>query len=408
MRTAILNPTFQPILACIPNHDLTLEFAHYFGTNQPNAESDYDSKDMEEEVEYMTDDEVVMSEQEERNHEYAQSTQHFKDEDDVDEWLNTEIKKHMSMQKVKSKKDALISIIKSIRQEMRDGIKKREFEASTVNVSDEVSSIASNDIEKQDDNASNTAPCLPPEELSPRSFLLPFNIDNHNFYAATTLDAKDNIMPQRVYEYLGLDQLRGPVSLSPDRRGLVKRWHVCKPIHVTYDDGCVDMFLYHERRAVKGSYMGFADFLQVRYGQQKIDDTTRERRCYEWVAQNYEFDKHRTHTLITLSNHYLYNTNDPTPTPQEHWEQGENKLQPIRPRPYDYSFEEWLKIRIGRNNLHESDREFIFNEWILDSYDVEEEYANEIGNPYSRRFHEYNKVFNNEIKQLSNEYIIRI
>ncbi|GJX59425.1 hypothetical protein Tco_0290815 [Tanacetum coccineum] len=71
-------------------------------------------------------------------------------------------------------------------------------------------------------------------------------------------------------------------------------------------------FRDHERRTVKGSYMGFADFLQVRYGQQKIDDTTRER-------------------------------------------------------------------RIGHNNLHESDREFIFNEWILDSYDVEEEYAREIG-----------------------------
>ncbi|GJY88254.1 hypothetical protein Tco_0502882 [Tanacetum coccineum] len=37
-------------------------------------------------------------------------------------------------------------------------------------------------------------------------------------------------------------------------------------------------FRDHERRAVKGSYMGFADFLQVRYGQQKIDDTTLERR----------------------------------------------------------------------------------------------------------------------------------
>ncbi|GKD26867.1 hypothetical protein Tco_1233081, partial [Tanacetum coccineum] len=35
--------------------------------------------------------------------------------------------------------------------------------------------------------------------------------------------------------------------------------------------------------------------------------------------------------------------------------------------------------RIGHNNLHESDRKFIFNEWILDSYDVEEEYAREIG-----------------------------
>ncbi|GKD03876.1 hypothetical protein Tco_1178850 [Tanacetum coccineum] len=298
----------------IPNHDPILEFTHYFGPSQPGVESDYDSKDMEEEVEYMTDNEVVIT-----------------------------------------------------------------------NVSDEVSFIASNDVDKEDNNTSNNAPCLLSKELSPGSFLLPFNIDNHNFYVTTTLDAKDNIMPQKVYAYLGLDKLRGidifsykspaclqfeqktrsygtlnpqdeiagPVSLSPDSRGLVKRWHVCKPVHVTYDDGSGEdcgmwltcdpdskfcfgyneffgvnehgtlrqwiCFCDHERRAMKGSYMGFANFLQVRYGQHKIDDTTRER-----------------------------------------------------------------------------------------SYDVKEKYAKEIRNPYSRRFDEYNKVFNNEIEQLSNEYILRI
>ncbi|GJX11975.1 hypothetical protein Tco_0201834 [Tanacetum coccineum] len=195
------------------------------------------------------------------------------------------------------------------------------------------------------------------------------------------------------------DEIAGPDSLSPDRRELVKRWHVCKPIHVTYDDGSGEdygmwptcdpdskfcfgynevfgvnkqgtlrqwiCFRDHERRAVKGSYIGFGYFLQpekkllglvyraildiiriwdfshISYGQQKIDDTTRKRRN-------------------------------------------------------------------GHNNLHESDCEFIFNKWILDSYDVEEEYAREIGNPYSRRFNEFNRVFNNEIKHLSNEYIIRI
>ncbi|GKD96439.1 hypothetical protein Tco_1380336 [Tanacetum coccineum] len=100
--------------------------------------------------------------------------------------------------------------------------------------------------------------------------------------------------------------------------------------------------------------------------------------------------------------------NDPIPTPQGHQEQGDDEPRPIRPRPCNYSFKEWLKIRIGHNNLHESDREFIFNEWILDSYDVEEEYAKEIGNSYSRRFKEYNRVFNNEIEHLSNEYILRI
>ncbi|GJR66578.1 hypothetical protein Tco_0012643 [Tanacetum coccineum] len=95
--------------------------------------------------------------------------QHFEEKDDVDEWLNAEITKHMSMLAVENMKDALISIIKSIRHEIEDGIMKRQIDASTTSVSDEVSSIASN---------------------------------NHNLYATATLDAKDNFMPQRVYEYL--------------------------------------------------------------------------------------------------------------------------------------------------------------------------------------------------------------
>ncbi|GJZ87889.1 hypothetical protein Tco_0659671 [Tanacetum coccineum] len=91
------------------------------------------------------------------------------------------------------------------------------------------------------------------------------------------------------------DEIPKPNNFSPDKRGLVKRLHVCKPIHVTYDDGSCDnygmwptcdpdlklcfrynevfgvneqgtlrqwiCFRDHERRAVKGSYMGFADFL---------------------------------------------------------------------------------------------------------------------------------------------------
>ncbi|GJU34021.1 hypothetical protein Tco_1182375 [Tanacetum coccineum] len=124
-----------------PTHDPIWECAHYFGPNQLGAESDCDSEDMEEEVEYMTDDEVVMSEQEESNHGYTQNIQHFEEKDDVNEWLNAEITKHMSMHGVENTKDALISIIKSIRQEMKDDIMKRQFEALTDSVSDEVSSV---------------------------------------------------------------------------------------------------------------------------------------------------------------------------------------------------------------------------------------------------------------------------
>ncbi|GKB31939.1 putative reverse transcriptase domain-containing protein [Tanacetum coccineum] len=127
-----------------PTLDPIREFAHYFDPNQLGAESDCDSEDMEEVVKYLTDNEVVMSEQEESNQGHTQNIQHFEEKDDVDEC-----------------------------------IMKRQFKASTASVSDEVSSIASNEVDRADDNTPNTAPY-----------------------------AKDNIIPQRVYEYLGLDKLK--------------------------------------------------------------------------------------------------------------------------------------------------------------------------------------------------------
>ncbi|GJS30793.1 putative reverse transcriptase domain-containing protein [Tanacetum coccineum] len=149
-----------------PTHDPIWEFAHYFGLNQPGAEFNCDSEDMEEEVEYMTDDEVG----------------------------------------VENMEDALM--------EMKYDIVKKQFEASTTSISNETSSIASNELDRADDNTSNTASCRLLNEMSLGSFLLPFNIDNHSFYAITTLDAKDNIIPLKVYEYLSLDKFRGTSTIE--------------------------------------------------------------------------------------------------------------------------------------------------------------------------------------------------
>ncbi|GJW80832.1 zinc finger, CCHC-type containing protein [Tanacetum coccineum] len=109
------------------------------------------------------------------------------------------------------------------------------------------------------------------------------------------------------------------------------------------------------------------------------------RRYYEWSAQNYKFDNDRTLSTTTVSD--KYNTYYPTPPTLQNPQADEcipkapnlgesSCLQPIKPRPY--------------------------------SFDVEEGYAKEIGNPYSRRFDEYKRVFSGDVEQLSNEYMLRI
>ncbi|GJT89364.1 hypothetical protein Tco_1071081 [Tanacetum coccineum] len=115
------------------------------------------------------------------------------------------------------------------------------------------------------------------------------------------------------------DEIIEPISFSPDKRGSVKRWHVCKPINVTYDGNGKDCGMWTTCDLDSKFCFGYKEVFRVHYRQRNIDDTTRER-----------------------------------------------------------------------------------------SYDVKEEYAREIGDPYSRRFEEYYRVVNNEIEHLSNEYILRI
>ncbi|GKG18844.1 hypothetical protein Tco_0375943, partial [Tanacetum coccineum] len=74
----------------------------------------------------------------------------------------------------------------------------------------------------------------------------------------------------------------------------------------------------------------------------------------------------------------------------------------IKPRPRDYSFKEWLKLKIWHTNVNKTVKNAVLNEWILDSFDVESDFAGIYNDPYSRNLDEYKAVFDNEIEQLAN------
>ncbi|GJW52761.1 hypothetical protein Tco_0096846, partial [Tanacetum coccineum] len=351
--------------------DLSIE--QYLRLTQENQTPSMVKK-LDEEVGYTTDEESVMSEHKAIDHAHVVNTRSFEEElsseEDLDEWLKTEMEKH-------------ITDLKKPSEAMEDIINNDRF--------------------------TSNLPYQPSlEELNPGSFLLLFTIDNYNSYAMANIDASNNVMPRSIYEYLMLANLGGTISgedcgmwptcdpnssffygykevFGKSKQGMLRQW-VC--------------FRDHERRTVKGSCMGFADFLQVHYGNQRIDDTTHEQRYYEWVAQNYEFDNNRTLSTTIVSDKYSYKTNHSTPIPLDEWDirchityTGSTSNQNIPnndPTPFSLAHSEFRE----KTNIN--------------SFDVEEEYAKEIRNPYSRRFDEYKQVFNNEVEQLSNEYTLRI
>ncbi|GKA66856.1 hypothetical protein Tco_0766664, partial [Tanacetum coccineum] len=227
-----------------------------------------------------------------------------------------------------------------------------------------VSFVANDYIKNEEGVISGALPCqLPPKELNPMSFTLPCTIGSLNLYVMADIGASVNVMPKSMFEYLELanlketnmvvemvDMTKKPVKNSrkhldtldsddnmqeledkhedmvrgPNLERIISRWHVCKLVRVFYDNECGRdygmwptcnpnlsfcsrydaiygkdengmleqwmCFRDHERQSVGGNRMIFADFLKVRYGNKSIIDTTHERRYYEWVAQNSEFN----------------------------------------------------------------------------------------------------------------------
>ncbi|GJU03512.1 hypothetical protein Tco_1113850 [Tanacetum coccineum] len=204
---------------CTSSNNITIEFPRnaYFNPIQPNTKFNYDYEDMEldEEDGYKTDGESVMSEHEAIDQAHTVNTRSFKEklssEEDLDEWLKAEMEKHMSKQNEKNEEDALIAIIKSIREECRAVHKNKQISVSDL----KNSSKAMEDTVNNDSFTSNLPYQPSLEELNLGSFLLPFTIDNYNSYAMANIDDSNNVMPMSIYEYLKLANLLG-ATMSDD------------------------------------------------------------------------------------------------------------------------------------------------------------------------------------------------
>ncbi|GJT69281.1 hypothetical protein Tco_1028567 [Tanacetum coccineum] len=110
-----------------------------------------------------------------------------------------------------------------------------------------------------------------------------------------------------------------------------------------------------------------------------------------------------TPSTTTMSDKCPYKTNYPMPIPLDEWDTrchitytwstSNQNIPNNEPTPFSLEHSE-----LGEKaNISESL-----------NFDIEEEYAKEIGNPYSRKFDEYKRVFDNEVENLSNEYALRI
>ncbi|GKB40834.1 hypothetical protein Tco_0885776 [Tanacetum coccineum] len=117
---------------------------------------------------------------------------------------------------------------------------------------------------------------------------------------------------------------------------------------------------------MKGVGLSFPDFLLVRYRGCQLNDFIFRKSYAEWYKENSHDNKYR---------------------------------------PRDYTFKEWMIVKVGHTNVNESIKKALLKSWVIDYF---EEALDHDKDPRERSFDDYKWVFDLEIVQLANEYELGI
>ncbi|GJZ90213.1 phospholipase-like protein [Tanacetum coccineum] len=315
---------------------------------------------------------------------------HHEDEEvsfdkDVDEWLNAEMSKRMTGQDNEEEEDALINILKTVVEECKSIYKKAQIKAPSSRTS-KIQGISFVTEEEEDDSL-ETLPCqLPPKEMNLGSFTLPCTIGNLKLYVMVDLGASVNVMPKSLFEHLKLADLK-ETSMVVEMTDMTKK----APLGIVENILVkIDKFLFH-------SYIVVIDMLEgrnktvllgrpflatihaqidvfrreislgigaLRYENKNIDDVTRERRYFKWVARNYDFNIKSRRATAYAESYDFHHEYPHSYIPQKSNSPPNDTLrintyfpdvfqtQLKKPRLRDNSFEEWLvnkyELKAGR------------------------------------------------------------
>ncbi|GKA11963.1 DNA-binding pseudobarrel domain-containing protein [Tanacetum coccineum] len=267
-------------------------------------------------------------------------------------------------------------------------------------------------VRKTDEGPLELLPCqLPLKELSLGSFTLPYTIGSLNLYAMANLGASANIMPRSMFNHLRLTNLKetnmlvemadmtkkAPIGIVENI--LVKIDKFLLPLDFMIIDPNETMIFgkpflatIHARIYVfnREISLGFGKF----GGKAKIvePDMTASRLHYCKPLQEFS---NKTFKLL------------PTYDPSIRECNGGDKIYGLDEQG---ALKQWhcYLDKIKHTNVSKVVKSMVLNEWILDSFYVESDFAGIRNDPYLRNLEEYKVVFDNEIEQLTNEYELMI
>ncbi|GJZ76249.1 hypothetical protein Tco_0640714 [Tanacetum coccineum] len=216
---------------------------------------------------------------------------------------------------------------------------------------------------------------LPPTKQNLRDFTQPCTIGNFNFYAMADLGASINVIPKGIFDFLKLTNLR-KTNMLIEMADMTKNAPLGVVENVLVG---IDKFLFPsdfviiDRTPNEIVILGrpflsmfLTGRLHLGFGGGQLNYST----WGQSYAESYKANSH------------------------------DNK-----PRPRDYSFKEWMIVKVSHTNVNESVKKAMLKSWMIDYF---EEALDPDKDPRGRSFDDYKWVFDLEIEQLANEYELGI
>ncbi|GJZ77245.1 phospholipase-like protein [Tanacetum coccineum] len=365
-------------------------------------------------------------------------------EEDVDEWLNEELSKHMTGHDKEDDEDALIDILKIvgvsfIAKEEGDILETLPYHQPSNVMADvgarinmmpkllfehlKLANLKKTSMVIEMGNMTKKAPLGIVENILVKIDKFLFYFD---FVVIDTLKEPDKTIllgrPFLATIHAQIDVFRGEISVGVgnekvkfDMNG--EMCHSRVPLEKIYMTSSIQESEYFNPHEMENDDSPALEQRTFHYSEESVDtvdsssDTFKvcEEDCEIWPTCNPDLSFCSGTTKYTDPYDLYHKSDSPLNDTLRinTYFPGISKAQPKKSRIRENSFEEWMKIKLGHTDISYFIRCMVFKEWVNEDFNFGVNIGRIKDDPYFRNFDVYKDEFDKEIEQLVNKYELK-
>ncbi|GJW92591.1 hypothetical protein Tco_0170144 [Tanacetum coccineum] len=202
------------------------------------------------------------------------------------------------------------------------------------------------------------------DDLFSYDSLLCLEIEKYNHLHETNQNNEDTFVRKNVQELL--NEEKGKTKMAEPGTTTL-RLHYCKRLQVLRNGEfefwpiCTEIARLMTRSGQEGTLSGVENNKHQDYGSTSVPYLG----DYNLAPRGITNPNHQEDPILSMKSYFP----------------NSSQLHPNKPRLREYSFQEWLKVKIGYTNVNKYVKSMVLNKWILDSFDVEADFAGICNDP---------------------------